>query len=84
MQEMYQRSHPILFCDRAVYMVVYNRRGVDESLIERDLDRHLLGVNSRFSPAPPILVVGTHADGLASGYAVPSLASLKKRFPSVN
>ena len=82
-QDVYQRSHPILFCDRAVYVVVFSHRSVHAATLERDLEHHLLGVTARFHPAPPILVVGTHVDGLAAGYAAPSLASLKTRFPSV-
>jgi hypothetical protein len=77
-QEVYQRTHPVLFSDRAVYVVVYSlRAGASVS----DLTRHLMNVAVRCKDAP-ILVVGTHSDAAGGGSPLP-LAALKARFPQV-
>ena len=77
-QEVYQRTHPVLFSDRAVYVVVYSLRA---GASVHDLTRHLMNVTMRCKDAP-ILVVGTHSDAAGGGAPLP-LAALKARFPQV-
>jgi hypothetical protein len=81
-QEVYQRTHPVLFSDRALYVVVYSdyyslRAGASVP----DLTRHLMNVTVRCKDAP-IVVVGTHSDAVGGGAPLP-LAALKARFPQV-
>ncbi len=77
-QEVYQRTHPVLFSDRALYVVVYSLRA---GASVHDLTRHLTNVTVRCKDAP-ILVVGTHSDAAGGGAPLP-LAALKARFPQV-
>jgi hypothetical protein len=75
---VYQRTHPVLFSDRALYVVVYSLR--TEASVH-DLPRHLINVTVRCKDAP-VLVVGTHSDAVGGGAPLP-LAALKARFPQV-
>ncbi len=77
-QEVYQRTHPVLFSDRALYVVVYSLRA---GASVPDLTRHLMNVTVRCKDAP-VLVVGTHSDAVGGGAPLP-LAALKARFPQV-
>ncbi len=77
-QEVYQRTHPVLFSDRALYVVVYSLRA---GASVADLTRHLMNVTVRCKDAP-IVVVGTHSDAVGGDAPLP-LAALKARFPLV-
>ena len=77
-QDVYQRTHPVLFSDRALYVVVYSLRAGNSVT---DLTRHLMNVTVRCNDAP-IVVVGTHSDAVGGGAPLP-LAALKARFPQV-
>jgi hypothetical protein len=78
MQEVYQRTHPVLFSDRALYVVVYS---LQAGASVPDLTRHLMNVTVRCKDAP-IVVVGTNSDAVGGGAPLP-LAALKARFPQV-
>jgi hypothetical protein len=78
LQDAYQQTHPVLFSDRAIYVILYSlRTGASPG----DLSRHLMNVSLRHKEAP-IILVGTHADVVHGGSGL-SLAALKKRFPQV-
>jgi hypothetical protein len=77
-QDTYQQTHPVLFSDRALYVVVYNLRAGSSV---PDLTRHLMNVTVRCKDAP-ILVVGTHSDEVGMGSPL-RLAALKAKFPQV-
>ncbi len=77
---MYQQTHPVLFSDRAIYVIVFSLRA--QSLSTAELTRHVMNVSVRCKDAP-ILIVGTHADVVGGGGASVSLATLKQRFPQV-
>jgi hypothetical protein len=78
LQEAYQQTHPVLFSDRAVYVIVYSlRAGVNLS----DIHRHLMNVVVRTRDAP-ILLVGTHSDVVGGDPSLP-LAALKAKYPQV-
>ena len=77
-QDAYQQTHPVLFSDRAIYIVLYSMR---TGASPADIRRHLMNVAIRCKDAP-ILLVGTHADVVHGGSGL-SLAALKRRFPQV-
>jgi hypothetical protein len=77
-QEVYQQTHPLLFSDRALYIVVYS---LLTEINAGDLQRHLKNVTIRCRDAP-ILLVGTHCDKVGGDSTLPLLA-LKKQFPQV-
>ena len=84
MQDVYQQTHPILFSDRAIYMVLYSMRS---GISEATLTQHVLNITTRARNAR-ILLVATHADQVAGSDAVAvardvSLSRLKDRFPQV-
>ena len=79
-QDVYQQTHPVLFSDRAIYVIVFSLRA--QSLSTAELTRHVMNVSVRCKDAP-ILIVGTHADVVGGGGASVSLATLKQRFPQV-
>jgi hypothetical protein len=77
-QETYQQTHPVLFSDRAVYVIVYSlRAGVN--LV--DIHRHVMNVTVRCRDAP-IVLVGTHSDVIGGDASLP-LDDLKAKFPQV-
>ncbi len=82
-QETYQQTHPVLFSDRAVYLIVYNlRTGISQS----DLVRLVMNVAVR-APEAPVLLVGTHCDLVRESgrsAAGPLLRALQQRFPQVS
>jgi hypothetical protein len=77
-QEVYQQTHPVLFSERAMYVIVYTLENIN---FLPDVERHLLNVHVRYKDAP-ILLVGTHSDVDGGGAPLP-LAALKIRFPQV-
>ncbi len=78
MQEVYQQTHPVLFSDRAIYVIVYSLR-TEVSMVE--LQRHLMNVTIRCKEAP-IILVGTHSDAIGGNPNLP-LPALKARYPQV-
>ncbi len=78
LQEVYQQTHPVLFHDRAIYVIVYSLRA---EVNLGDLHRHLMNVTIRCKEAP-IILVGTHLDAVGGGASLP-LADLKARYPQV-
>ena len=77
-QETYQQTHPVLFSDRAIYVIVYSlRTGVNQS----ELTKHLMNVTVRCNDAP-IVLVGTHSDVIGGDPNLP-LVALKAKFPQV-
>jgi hypothetical protein len=78
LQEVYQQTHPVLFSDRAIYVIVYSLRA-EVSLVQ--LFRHLMNVTTRCKDAP-IILVGTHLDVIGTNQSLP-LPALKSRFPQV-
>ena len=77
-QDAYQQTHPVLFSDRAIYIVIYSlRTGASPA----DITRHLMNVTIHCKDAP-VLLVGTHADVVHGGSGL-SMAALKARFPQV-
>jgi hypothetical protein len=77
-QEVYQQIHPVLFHDRAIYVIVYSLRA---EFNLQDLHRHLMNVTIRCKDAP-IILVGTHLDAVGGSPSLP-LAVLKARYPQV-
>ncbi len=78
LQEVYQQTHPVLFHDRAIYVIVYSLRA---EVNLGDLHRHLMNVAIRCKDAP-IILVGTHLDAVGGGASLP-LRDLKARYPQV-
>ena len=60
MQAVYQSTHPILFIEHAVYMVVWSPRS-DHSATMKHIERLLHSVHLR-APEAPVVLVQTHAD----------------------
>ncbi len=77
-QDAYQETHPVLFGDRAVYVIVYSLRTEVNSA---DLHRHLMKVTFRFKDAP-IILVGTHLDAVGASPYLP-LREFKAKYPQV-
>ncbi len=77
-QETYQQTHPVLFSDRAIYVIVYSLQA-EFSL--SDLTKHLMNVTVRCQEAP-IVLVGTHSDVIGGDPNLP-LVALKAKFPQV-
>ncbi len=75
---MYEQTHPVLFSDRALYVVVYS---LETEINTADLQHLVKNVTVRCSKAP-ILLVGTHRDIMGGDWTLPLLA-LKKQFPQV-
>ncbi len=78
LQEVYQQTHPVLFSDRALYVIVYSLR---TEVSFADLHRHLMNVTVRCKDAP-IILVGTHCDVMGGDWTLP-LPALKARFSQV-
>jgi hypothetical protein len=76
---VYQQTHPVLFSDRALYVVVFSLRSHSVRL---EVERHVLNIAVR-CPRAPIVVVGTHVDAVAVGSEGLSLEGIKERFPQV-
>jgi len=76
-QVVYQRTHPMYFSGRAVYVVAFSLRSNGS---REQLYAHLMNVTVR-CPDACILVVGTHADQVSAMPA--SLSSWKREFPQV-
>jgi hypothetical protein len=77
LQEVYQQSHPVLFSDRAVYVIVYNPR---TDVTEDHLNKHVRNVTVRCKDAP-IVLVGTHLDGVGGEACKLPLEKLKVKSP---
>jgi hypothetical protein len=77
-QEVYQQTHPVLFSDRAIYVVLYSLR-TEVNMV--DLHRHLMNVTIRCKEAP-IILVGTHSDSMGGNPNLP-LPALRARYPQV-
>ena len=77
-QDAYQQTHPVLFSDRAIYIVMYSLRTGASPV---DINRHLMNVAIRCKDSP-VLVVGTHSDAVHGGGGL-SLEALRRRFPQV-
>ena len=77
LQVVYQRTHPMYFSGRAVYVVAFSLRSNGS---REQLYAHLMNVTAR-CPDACILVVGTHADQVSAMPA--SLSSWKREFPQV-
>jgi hypothetical protein len=75
-QEVYQQSHPVLFSDRAIYVIVYSLRS---EIRLPDLMKQLMNVTVRCEDAP-IMLVGTHSDVIGGDSNV-RLPDLKLKFP---
>jgi hypothetical protein len=78
-QEVYQQTHPVLFSDRAIYVIVYSLRAEVNMM---DLHRHLMNVTIRCREAP-IILVGTHSDSVGGSQSLP-LPALKALYPQVH
>ncbi len=78
LQEVYQQTHPVLYHDRAIYVIVYSLRA---EVNLGDLHRHLMNVTIRCKEAP-IILVGTHLDAVGGSASLP-LADLKAKYPQV-
>ena len=78
-QEVYQQTHPVLFSDRAIYVILYSLR-TEVNMV--DLHRHLMNVTIRCKEAP-IILVGTHSDCIGGNPSLP-LPALKARYPQVH
>jgi leucine-rich repeat kinase 2 len=76
-QDTYQQTHPVLFSDRAVYVVAYDLR---TSISSFDLVRLVMNVTIR-CPEAPVLIVGTHCDLVRRSGGL--MHSLRHRFPQV-
>jgi hypothetical protein len=79
LQDVYQQTHPVLFSDRALYVVVYSLRAQS---LQHDVPRHIQNIAVR-CPVTPILVVGTHADAIGVASEELSLSALRATFPQV-
>jgi hypothetical protein len=75
---VYQQCHPVLFSDRAIYVIVYTLRA---AVSLHDLFRHVQNVTIRCKEAP-IILVGTHLDVVGTNEALP-LTAFRFFFPQV-
>ena len=76
MQDVYHRTHPILFSNRAVYAVVYAPRADTAA----SLDGYLQTIHAH-APDAPVIIVRTHAD-VPCADRLP-FVSLKAQYPQV-
>ena len=74
-QQQYRRTHPVLFTDKAVYLVVWSPRA-DQTTTLASVRRYVRQVSTR-APGAPIVLVETHAgEGMASLVSASAWATL--------
>jgi GTPase SAR1 family protein len=75
-QEVYLNSHPLLFSDQTLYLLVWNPRSGSNV---RQLEEYVLNIRSR-AKAAPIMLITTHSSEVGGRESERSLRELKKKY----